>query len=261
MKKTIVIAPVLVMFLMTVIGIKVTHAHFGMIIPSASVISANGSRSVNLVLSFSHPFEQQGMQLNRPKSFGVTTLSGTKSLLDQLKPVKKLGFQAWQTDYPLRRPGTRIFHMEPHPYWEETENCYIIHYTKTVVAAYGDDEGWDTEVGLKTEIVPVSKPLALYTHNLFQGIVKLNGKPVPDSIVEVEYFNPERDAKAPNELMITQTIRADRNGLFSYAVPKSGWLGFAALNPAGYQITRQGEKKDVELGAVIWVQFLDWNQH
>jgi cobalt/nickel transport protein len=55
--------------------------------------------------------------------------------------------------------------------------------------------------------------------------------------------------------MITQTIKADENGIFTYAAPVSGWWGFAALNSADYQLPHQGENKDVELGAVIWVYF------
>ena len=30
--------------------------------------------------------------------------------------------------------------------------------------------------------------------------------------------------------MVTQTIKADPNGIFTYAAPKAGWWGFAALN-------------------------------
>jgi cobalt/nickel transport protein len=55
--------------------------------------------------------------------------------------------------------------------------------------------------------------------------------------------------------MITQTIKADGNGVFTYAAPVSGWWGFAALNPADFKLPHQGEQKDVELGAVIWVYF------
>jgi cobalt/nickel transport protein len=32
--------------------------------------------------------------------------------------------------------------VEPEPYWEAAENAFIIHYTKAVVTAFGDDEGW-----------------------------------------------------------------------------------------------------------------------
>ena len=145
--------------------------------------------------------------------------------------------------------------MEPQPYWEPAEDVFIIHYTKTVVTAFGDDEGWDRELGLKTEIVPLSKPFGLYTGNVFQGIVKVNGKPVDFAEVEVEYYNLDRRAKAPTPYMIAQTIKADANGVFTYAVPKSGWWRFAALNTADFQLKHQGVNKDVEIGAVIWVNF------
>lgn len=38
-----------------------------------------------------------------------------------------------------------------------------------------------------------------------------------------------------------------------------GWWGFAALNPADYKIEHNGEEKEVELGAVLWVEFQGWN--
>jgi nickel transport protein len=233
-------------------------AHFGMIIPSDSVISASDNTTIHLELSFAHPFEQEGMPLVKPRLFGVATRDTLISLLPVIKQSTNLEQMVWKARYKLKRPGIYTFYMEPQPYWEETEDCYIVHYTKTVVSAFGDDEGWDNEIGLKTEIVPVTRPFGLYAGNIFQGIVKLNGKPVPGSIVEVEFLNPGKKAKAPNELMITQTIKADQNGLFSYAAPTDGWWGFAALNPADYQLTRKGAKKDVELGAVIWVKFHKW---
>jgi len=60
--------------------------------------------------------------------------------------------------------------------------------------------------------------------------------------------------------MITQTIKADGNGVFTYAAPTAGWWGFAALIPADFKLDYQGQKKDVELGAVLWVKFEAWRQ-
>ena len=169
-----------------------------------------------------------------------------------------MGRMAWTTDYKITRPGAYIFYVEPTPYFEPEEDCYIIHYTKTVVAAFGDDEGWDGEVGLKTEITPLSKPFGLYTGNVFQGIVKVDGKPVPYADVEIEYYNEKGNVKAPTDYMITQAIKADANGVFTYAAPVAGWWGFSALNTADFKLKHDGEDKDVEIGAVIWVQFHDW---
>ena len=232
-------------------------SHFGMLIPSDSMVMQNDRRNITLILSFSHPFELVGMELAKPKVFRVVVGGETKDLMGSLQETQVMGHKAWQATYPLKRPGIYTYYMEPAPYWEPAEDTFIIHYTKTVVAAFGEDEGWDEEIGLKTEIVPLSKPFGLYAGNVFQGIVKLNGRAVPFAEVEVEYYNEDKKYKAPTVYMITQTIKADKNGVFTYAAPVSGWWGFAALNGAEYQIPHDGEQKDVELGAVIWVFFHD----
>jgi len=229
-------------------------AHFGMLIPSDSMVMQNDNRTINVKLSFSHPFEGEGMELVEPVVFGVMASGKKADLLKTLKKTKVMGHTAWETSYTIKRPGVYMFYMEPKPYWEPAEDCYIVHYTKTVVTAFGDDEGWDQEIGLKTEIVPLSKPYGLYTGNVFQGIVKMDGKPVPFGEVEVEYYNKERKAQAPTDYMVTQTIKADANGVFTYSAPKAGWWGFAALNTSDKKI----KGKDVEIGAVLWVKFHNW---
>jgi cobalt/nickel transport protein len=229
-------------------------AHFGMLIPSDSMVMQNDNRTVNVKLSFSHPFEGEGMELVKPNVFGVMANGEKADLLETLTKTKVMGHTAWETSYTIKRPGVYMFYMEPKPYWEPAEDCYIVHYTKTVVTAFGDDEGWDQEIGLKTEIVPLSKPYGLYTGNVFQGIVKMDGKPVSFGEVEVEYYNKERKAQAPTDYMVTQTIKADANGVFTYSAPKPGWWGFAALNTSDKKI----KGKDVEIGAVLWVKFHDW---
>ncbi|SDX83376.1 DUF4198 domain-containing protein [Citreimonas salinaria] len=233
-------------------------AHYGMIIPSDPMISQEDGRSVDLTLSFSHPFEGIGMDLERPEAFTVTHEGETTDLLDQLTLATVMDHPGYTLEYALDRPGTHVFAMTPQPYWEPEEDAFITHYTKTYVSAYGDDSGWDTELGLKTEIVPLSRPFGLWTGNVFQGVVKLNGIPVAHAEVEVEHYN-QAGATAPSDLMVTQTIRADDNGVFTYAVPAPGWWGFAALNSADEPMMRDGEAKAHELGAVIWVQFEPWS--
>ena len=196
------------------------------------------------MLSFSHPFEGVGMELVKPAAFGVMARNKKEDLLGDLIEAKVMGQPAWQKSYKVKRPGVYVFYMEPEPYWEPAEDCYIIHYTKTVVTAFGNDEGWDGEIGLKTEIVPLAKPFGLYKGNVFQGIVKLDGKIVPYAEVEVEYYNENVKFEAPTEYMVTQAVKADQNGVFTYAAPRAGWWGFAALNGADYQLEHHGEKKD-----------------
>lgn len=244
--------------LATILAATPLWAHYGMIIPNDPMISQEDERSVSLTMSFSHPFERDGMMLDRPAGFTVTHEGATTDLLGALEDATVMDAQGFTLDYPLERPGTYIFAMEPQPYWEPAEDAFIIHYTKTYVTAFGDDEGWDAELGLKTEIVPLSKPFGLWERNVFQGIVKLDGAPVPFAEVEVEFLNQSGAASVPDDLMITQTVKADANGVFTYAPPGHGWWGFAALNTADYTLPQDGEEKAVELGAVIWVPFEDW---
>ena len=247
-----------VMMLWSVVSIFTAlpaSAHFGMIIPSDTMVMQNDDRSVHLAISFSHPFEGVGMNLVKPKKCSVVINGTPQDLLSTLAPAQVMQHDAWQLDYAVKRPGMYVFYMEPQPYWEPAEDSFIIHYTKTVVTAFGNDEGWDRAIGLKTEIVPLSKPYGLYKGNVFQGIVMLNGKAVPYSEIEVEYYNADQAATAPTDYMITQTIKADENGVFTYATPWAGWWGFAALNSADFTLTHDGQEKNVEIGAVIWVYF------
>ena len=235
-------------------------AHYGMIIPSDSMVSQEDGRSVELEISFSHPFEKAGMILETPAAFTVTHEGETRDLLPNLRPATIMDEPAFTLDYALDRPGVHIFAMTPTPYWEPEEDAFITHFTKTYVSAYDDDEGWDAELGLKTEIVPLTKPFALWEGNVFQGVVKLDGEPAPYAEVEVEFYNEDGAAVAPSELMITQTVKADGNGVFTYAAPAAGWWGFAALSTAEEPLQHEGVDKDHELGAVIWVKFEPWTR-
>lgn len=230
-------------------------AHYGMIIPSDQMVTQGEENNVALDVRFWHPMEGIPMSLVKPKNFSVVANGQNTDLLESLESVKIKDKQTWKLNYKIKRPGLYVFSMEPQPYWEPAEDKFIIHYTKAEVTAYGMDDGWDEELGLKTEIVPLSKPYGLYSGNVFQGIVKMNGKPVPFSEVEVEYYNEDGSLAAPNDYMVTQTIKADESGIFTYAAPVAGWWGFAALNDADYTIKHEGQEKAVELGAVLWVKF------
>ncbi len=247
-----------VIFFITFLLANASLAHFGMLIPSDTMVMQDDKRTIHITLSFSHPFEMVGMELVKPKTFTVITGGKKQDLLGLLNETQVMGHNGWQASYPIKRPGVYVFYMEPQPYWEPAEDAFIVHFTKSVVTAFGDDEGWDTEIGLKTEIVPLSKPFGLYAGNVFQGVVKLDGKAVPFAEVEVEYYNRDQKYSAPAPYMITQTIKTDGNGVFTYAAPLAGWWGFAALNPANFKLKHNGQEKEVELGAVIWVKFHDW---
>jgi cobalt/nickel transport protein len=244
---------------MVILALPATaFAHFGMVIPTDDIISKEDAKVISLDLKFIHPFEGHYMQMDRPGAFGVMVGGKKTDLLGGLKPVKVDGHDTWTADYRIKQPGYHTFYVEPAPYWEPAEDCFIVHYTKVVVSAFGMEEGWDDPVGLKTEIIPLTRPYGLWTCNVFTGRVLLGGKPVPGAEVEVEYYNKDGKTVSPADPYVCQVVKADGNGVFTYAMPKAGWWGFAALSTDTRKLKGpDGEMKPVEIGAVMWVRTRD----
>jgi len=249
-------------------------AHFQMIYTEESALEKG--KEINLKLVFTHPFEaghtmdigkdEKGV-IHPPKSFGVMRKGKKKDLLSTLKTIDFTSLsntgKAYEASYKLRGMGDYVFYFDPAPYYEASEDIYIEHVTKMIVNVAGAPTDWDAEVGLPVEIVPLDKPYALWVGNVFRGVVKCNGKPVPDIEIEVEYMNHDihgnafvkrAKVKAPQDAFITQTIKADSNGVFTFGIPRAGWWGFAALGAGG---DRTYKGKELSQDAVIWVQAKD----
>jgi cobalt/nickel transport protein len=243
------------------------RAHFGTITPSDEIISQEDPKTITLEVKFIHPMEMHYMEMEKPKRFGVMhkgkieDLSGSLQSNQGKSPDQDRSFAFWKSTFTVKRPGDYTFFVEPTPYWEPAEDKFIVHYTKVCVQALGLEEGWDKPVGLETEIIPMTRPYGLWTGNLFTGRVLVKGKPVPYAEVEVEYLNEAPDhkeiVKAPSDPYVTQVVKADKNGVFSYSMPRAGWWGFAALNDASWKLKKDGKPKDVEIGAVFWVHTID----
>ena len=233
-------------------------AHFQELIPSTDIVTSETARWVELRMVFTHPMEGgPAMNMGQPVRFGVDTPSGLEDLIDLLEPILVDGRRAYSAVYHVQEPGDYIFFIEPAPYWEATEGKMIIHYSKVVVDAYGAGDDWDRAIGQAVEIEPLSRPYGLWTGNLFRGIVNYEGDPVPYAEVEVEWRN-DGSVTAPSDPYITQIVKADAQGVFSYAMPRAGWWGFAALLDGPEQLPNpDGEMVPVELGGLIWVHTRD----
>jgi cobalt/nickel transport protein len=234
------------------LNFSLAEAHFGVIIPSSDIVDTN--REIVLEIMFMHPFEGTYMNMKKPEKCGVMVNGKREDLLSTLKEKKHGNALMWELHYSIKRPGDHIFFVEPVPYWEPAEESFIIHYTKVIVNAFGKEQGWDEELGLKAEIIPLTRPYGLWAGNVFQGVVKIDGKAVPYAEVEVEYFNDAHEITAPSSPFVTQVIKSDEKGIFTYSMPKAGWWGFSALKAADFTLKHNNKDYPVELGAVIWVR-------
>jgi cobalt/nickel transport protein len=235
-------------------------AHFQELIPSTDLVTAQSGGTLSLSLTFTHPMEQGPvMSMGEPVGFGVQGPQGREDLKASLVPQTLEGKQCYRAEYRVKRPGDYIFYLEPAPYWEPAEGVMIVHYTKVVVDAYDAGEGWDTDLGLPVEISPLTRPYGLWTGNLFRGVVKKAGHPVPYAEVEVEWVN-DGSVTPPADAYITQVVKTDASGVFAYTMPRAGWWGFAALTEGDEPMKNpQGALVPVEVGGLIWVHTRDMN--
>jgi cobalt/nickel transport protein len=230
-------------------------AHFQAIIPSADVLPDGGK--VELQLLFTHPMARGPiMNMARPKRVGVSVDGKITDLSATLQDLRVHDATGWTFTAELKEPGAVAYFVEPEPYWEPAERKYIIHYAKVIVDGFASGEGWTVPVGLPVEIEPLSRPTGLWTGNLFSGIVRAKGKPVPFAEIEVEWIN-DGSVTPPNDAFLTQVIRADQNGAFAYAMPRAGWWGFAALVDGPTTKGPDGKPAQTELGGLIWVKATD----
>jgi cobalt/nickel transport protein len=232
-------------------------AHFQEILPSTDRFDAD-SNGISIDLVFTHPMDRgPSMDMKKPARFGVMTSAGQVDLLGSLTESPQDGKAAWKAEYTPAKPGAYTFFVEPQPYWEPAEGKSIIHYSKVIVDAFDWGSDWDKLVGLPVEIEPLVRPYGVWTGNLFGGIVRAEGEPVPFAEVEVEWVN-DGSVSPPGAAFATQLIKADERGVFYYAMPRAGWWGFAALVAADYKLPDpQGTPRPVELGGLIWVKAVD----
>ncbi len=235
------------LLLLTSSAIITLNAHFLTFIPSSDNITNKNQSKIQFDISFIHPFEQTGMTLEKPEVF-VNSKENKLSLTQ----AKKFDHKAWKSTYEVKRPGVNKFFVQPQPYFEPAEEKFISHVPKVIISSFGLEDGWDEPVGLKYEIIPMTKPFALYSGNLFQGKVLHDGKPAANTEVEVELYN-EFGLKAPSDAHITQVVNTDDNGVFSFTMNHKGWWGFAALIEEG-ELEHKGKKYPVENGALMWIK-------
>ena len=233
-------------------------AHFGVVMPSDSSVGEDNAK-MQITYKFSHPFEQNMMNLEMPNEIGVFNGEEKIAFSQNLTAKKDGENQYFTANFEAKEPKIYQFYMDPKPYFEPSEDCFIRHLTKSVVDAYGYNEDWDKPIGLKAEIIPLTRPYGLYTGNEFRAKVLYKGAVLKNAVVEVEYENTA-GLKAPSEDHITQEVKTDENGIFSFVMPKAGWWGFAALSEDDEKISRDGKEYPVEIGAVIWVQTKDYQK-
>ena len=252
-------------------------AHFVVMYTPSTALNRASDVPFNIV--FTHAFSGgPTMGMEKPEKFyysrGHRFGDNDVDLMEYLEPVEwETGngdetAQAWRANIPrkeMRSLGDYQIVLEPAPYLEEEEDLYIQQFTKVMVNVGGVPGNWAETVGLPAEIEALNKPYANWTGAVFRGIVLSDGLPVPFTQVEVEYLNHPLDVEnnrfedeglinAPHPSLEAMVILTNEFGEFSFAMPKAGWWGFAALT-VGPERVYNG--KNLSQDAILWVQVTD----
>lgn len=229
------------------------QAHFLQLLPQQSQVSQPNESPLQLRLVFTHPMAGGPvMSLAKPVRFGVMLHGQQQDLTASLVPYQINEATAYRAEIKIAEPGDHLFYAESAPYWEAAEGKQLIQYAKVVVDGYHAEDQWDQMIGFPVEIEPLTRPYGLWVGNQFRAVVRRDGQPVPFTLVEVEWRN-DGSVQAPNPAFLTQRVKTDANGTFSYSMPRSGWWGFSAPLMGTPQANEEGEPVAVEQAAVFWV--------
>ncbi len=274
MKKSIISTVVV-----TTIMVTTASAHFQMLYTPNTALEKG--KTIELRQVFTHPFADEHT-MDMGKQHDSKTLAPVKEFYvinktkktDLRKTLKKITWKgnhnsasAFKSKYKARRMGDHVFVLKPAPYYEAGEDIYIQQITKSIINVAGTPTNWDADLGLKAEIVPLTKPYAIWEGGSFTGIVKSNGKVVPYAEIEVEYINRDVNLdtnsmgkariEAPQDSFITMGIKANKDGEFTFAIPKAGFWGFCAL---GAGSDKEYKGKELSQDAVIWIEAKPMNK-
>jgi cobalt/nickel transport protein len=237
-------------------------AHFQLAFSPQTQIERAGDVALKLI--FWHPFENGPvMDMAPPQAVWALHRGARIDLSASLVPITFSGAMnagaAYDATLPVRRAGDYVIVVEPAPYYEASEDKFIQQFTKAYLNRAGLPTDWQADLGLPAEIVPLAKPYNLIAGSSFTGRVMAGGQPVPGAEIEVEFIAAEPDMAANRPGPVTAqpmpggavVIHADESGYFTYAIPRAGHWGFAALD-IGPKKAHEG--KPLSQDAVIWVR-------
>jgi cobalt/nickel transport protein len=234
--------------------------YFAILLANPPLVTHPDAARIKVEIAFGHPFDQVAFDMDPLQMFAAIQYPPDEKgeirrheLLESLIPGKYLGRAAWTSEIPLAEPGLYQLVLETRPYWEASRGVFIQQFAQALIPALGSERGWNLPVGLKMEIVPLTRPFGAGAPSLFTGRVLHEGKALPNAPIYIEYLNEDkRVAQSPYHR--TQTARSDENGVFSFVCPYPGWWGFAARIKGDPLKGPDGLPKDTELSGVLWLR-------
>lgn len=248
----------LLALLLLIASAGMASAHFTMVFPSDSAATvwdvapedyiAELGETKTIYMMWGHPYKHILFNMTTVPEISVMRPSGT---IEQLPPVMisvegmdengntGVSFIAYKASFTVDQNGDSVVFVK---YEDSGEN--IIDYTKTVIHC-GEEiwEGWDSEVGQQTEILPYMRPFGMEEGFVFSGQAKYNGQPLTSAPVEIEKYQTldrgielvtlaEEMFPYDPSMVFTRLMKSNGNGEFVYSLDEPGiWFVGATMEP------------------------------
>jgi len=256
-KTTATIATILLVGIFLASAVGLASAHFTMVFPSDSEATvwdvtpedyiAELGDTKTVYMMWGHPYEHILFDMASAPEVSVMKPNGTVEQLtaegitvDGMDEEGNLGtFVAYKASFTVDQMGDSIVLVK---YEDEGEN--LIDYTKAVIHC-GEEvwEGWDSEVGQQTEILPYMRPYGMEEGFVFAGQAMYDGMPLAGAPVEVEIYHTldlgkeivetaETMFPYDSPMVFTRLAKSNGNGEFMYTLDEPGiWFVGATMEP------------------------------
>jgi cobalt/nickel transport protein len=233
-------------------------AHYSMVFPLAN--SSRQGQTVTIIYQWGHPFEHQLSNAAPPEALTILTPSGNK--IDGTKEMEPIELpaqdskkvRAFRLPFTPQERGDYVFLFRTPPIWMP-EDAAFVQDNIQVVLHVQVQKGWDSAIGGKMEMTPLTRPYGLQAGMVFQARVRGDGKALPATLVEIERYNPAPPATLPPDEHITRTAKTDADGVVTVSLLEPGWWGLTASRDGGKK-EHQGKMYPIRERVTLWV-FVD----
>ncbi|MFC1736349.1 DUF4198 domain-containing protein [Candidatus Hydrogenedentota bacterium] len=243
----------------------IAHAHFNILLPSDyHMWHGRKDRATEFKVIWGHGYEHIWFDAEVPEELIAVSPSGEKTnLLDGLKKSMVTGrdgkdYRAFSLSYRPKERGDHIIAMKAALVYDREQEVYLQDYAKSIFHVQ-DKLAWDRNVGMKLELVPLTRPYGLQVGGVFQAQVLLEGKPLAACEVEFEKYQRRAPSQkdTPPETFITFEAKTDPNGIVTFGLHEEGWFALTAINVTKEHAKPNGVLAPIVERSTLWINIAE----
>lgn len=215
---------------------------------------------VDALISLLEPNGPVGVNMDMPQLFAVirrppagenNEKSERQDILSDVEEIRYLDKKAWGANVSVKKPGLYQLILESKPWWDEDNDVFRQDLAKVTLPSGEHPAAWNEPAGQLLEIIPLSRPYAIFPPAVFNGVVLVDGKPGENILVRLGRINTGK-TKAADESREARETKTDAGGGFSFILTEPGWHYARATIVADPLKGPDGQPKPLRYSSVFW---------